>query len=145
MPDWENHVDRLIREAMESGTFANLPGEGKPLDLGDENTPDHLRMAYKILKDNDLAPEWIVEGKVLGKKIEAWHTALRKAVRAHRDGQHDPQRRLSADSDWRLAQKRLTEQAAVLNRAIISYNLKLPQAIAHRPLIVAQREFEREA
>jgi len=57
MLDWENHVDRLIREAMKTGAFDNLPGAGKLLNLDDELTPEHLRLAYKILKDNDLAPE----------------------------------------------------------------------------------------
>jgi hypothetical protein len=40
--DWENHVDRLIREAMKTGAFDNLPGAGKPLNLDDELTPEHL-------------------------------------------------------------------------------------------------------
>ena len=31
-PDrFENHVDRIIREAMERGEFDDLPGTGKPI------------------------------------------------------------------------------------------------------------------
>lgn len=145
MPDWENHVDRIIREAMQSGAFENLPGEGKPLDLGDETTPEHLRMAYKILKDNDLAPDWILEGKELEVRLAGWYKALRSAARAYREGERDPLRRLSAESDWRLARRKLTEQARELNRAITRFNLKLPPGIGHRPLIAIEREFERMA
>lgn len=39
-PSWESPVDRAIREAQERGDFDNLPGAGKPLDLGDLNDPD---------------------------------------------------------------------------------------------------------
>jgi hypothetical protein len=39
-PYWESPVDRAIREAQERGDFDNLPGAGKPLDLGDTNDPD---------------------------------------------------------------------------------------------------------
>lgn len=39
-PYWESPVDRQIREAQERGDFDNLPGAGKPLDLGDLNDPD---------------------------------------------------------------------------------------------------------
>lgn len=39
-PYWESPVDKQIREAQERGDFDNLPGAGKPLDLGDMNDPD---------------------------------------------------------------------------------------------------------
>ena len=66
MSDWGSYIDRQIRKAMEDGEFDNLPGEGKPLNIEeDENTPDAMRLAFKILKDNDLAPAWIMQGKDL--------------------------------------------------------------------------------
>lgn len=37
---YETPVDRAIRQAQERGEFDNLPGAGKPLDLGDPNDPD---------------------------------------------------------------------------------------------------------
>jgi hypothetical protein len=36
----ESAVDRAIREAQERGAFDDLPGAGKPLDLGSPNDPD---------------------------------------------------------------------------------------------------------
>lgn len=39
-PRWESPVERQIREAQERGDFDDLPGAGKPLDLGDVNDPD---------------------------------------------------------------------------------------------------------
>ncbi|NHA68376.1 DnaJ family domain-containing protein [Phycicoccus flavus] len=38
-PRYESPVERAIREAQERGEFDNLPGAGKPLDLGDTSDP----------------------------------------------------------------------------------------------------------
>jgi hypothetical protein len=54
------NVNKQIKEAMERGEFANLPGEGKPLKL-DTNpylTPQ-ARMVNRLLKENGFAPRWI--------------------------------------------------------------------------------------
>ena len=39
-PYFESPVEKQIRLAQERGDFDNLPGAGKPLDLGDLNDPD---------------------------------------------------------------------------------------------------------
>ncbi|RKT79364.1 uncharacterized protein DUF1992 [Terracoccus luteus] len=39
-PWYETAVERQIREAQERGDFDDLPGAGKPLDLGDLDDPD---------------------------------------------------------------------------------------------------------
>ena len=42
---------------MAEGVFDNLPNAGQPLDLEDYfATPEHLRMAYSILKNAKCAP-----------------------------------------------------------------------------------------
>ena len=38
-PRYESPVERAIREAQERGEFDDLPGAGKPLDLGDTSDP----------------------------------------------------------------------------------------------------------
>ncbi len=38
-PRYESPVERAIREAQERGEFDDLPGAGKPLDLGDVDDP----------------------------------------------------------------------------------------------------------
>ncbi|MEI2778717.1 MAG: DUF1992 domain-containing protein [Tetrasphaera sp.] len=40
MLPYESHIERLIREATERGEFDNLPGAGKPLNLGSPDDPD---------------------------------------------------------------------------------------------------------
>ena len=45
-------AERKIVEALERGELANLPGEGRPLELDDDAlVPEDLRLAYRILKN----------------------------------------------------------------------------------------------
>ncbi|MGA4668752.1 DUF1992 domain-containing protein [Propionibacteriaceae bacterium Y1923] len=49
---FETWIDKQIREATERGEFDNLPGAGKPVDLGDPN--DELWWVRRKLKNEDL-------------------------------------------------------------------------------------------
>ncbi len=113
-------TDDLIRRAIGDGT--NLPNAGKKLDLDDPYTPDELKIAHKFLKDNDLAPSWINEGKGLDADREQLLRRIAAAVR----GNSIPQT-LNAD-------------IAAFNKRILSFNLKAPQGISHKRMI----DFERE-
>lgn len=54
---FEKIVEERIRKAQLKGEFDNLPGSGKPLELGDDHhIPQELRLAYKILKNADCVP-----------------------------------------------------------------------------------------
>ena len=51
-------VEEQIRKAMAEGEFDNLPGRGQPLSLEAYfSTPEHLRIAYSVLKSGDFVPE----------------------------------------------------------------------------------------
>ena len=46
-----------IREAIDRGELADLPGQGRPLDLSDDAlVPQELRMGYRVLKNVGLLP-----------------------------------------------------------------------------------------
>ncbi|MFP4476311.1 MAG: DnaJ family domain-containing protein [Desulfatibacillaceae bacterium] len=49
-------VEQRIREAQRKGEFENLEGGGQPLRFKDDNVPEELRLAYKILKNADCLP-----------------------------------------------------------------------------------------
>ena len=67
-----NAVEEQIRKAMEEGQFDNLPGKGKPIDLSDwQRTPEHLRMAYSVMKSAGIAPAEIDIKKNIGELKEA--------------------------------------------------------------------------
>lgn len=113
-------TDDLIRRAIGDGT--NLSNAGKKLDLDDPYTPDELKIAHKFLKDNDLAPSWINEGKGLDADREQLVRRIAAAVRANSTPQT-----LNAD-------------IAAFNKRILSFNLKAPQGISHKRML----DFERE-
>jgi len=50
-------VERRLEEAVSRGELANLPGEGRPLELDDDSLiPEALRLAYRILKNAGFVP-----------------------------------------------------------------------------------------
>ena len=54
----ESSIEKVISEAIERGEFDNLKGKGKRIDLNDYfNTPEDLRMAYSVLKANEIVPK----------------------------------------------------------------------------------------
>jgi DnaJ-like protein len=79
---FQKSVDEKIEEAIAKGEFDNLPGKGKPLDLDAYfATPDHLRMAYSILKSADIIPEemeLLREIEVLKKSLDSSTTPMEK-------------------------------------------------------------------
>lgn len=50
-------AERKIAEAIGRGELADLPGQGKPLDLEDDALiPEDLRMAWRILRNAGFVP-----------------------------------------------------------------------------------------
>jgi hypothetical protein len=50
-------AEQRIAEAVERGELDDLPGAGRPLDLGgDPLVPEDLRLAYRILKNAGFVP-----------------------------------------------------------------------------------------
>ncbi|MBK9574582.1 MAG: DUF1992 domain-containing protein [Rhodoferax sp.] len=58
MPTQDEHIAQSIRESELSGELRAAKDWGKPLDFGDgyAETPEELRMGYKILKDAGYLP-----------------------------------------------------------------------------------------
>ena len=55
---FEKLAERRIRDAIDAGEFDRLPNAGQPINLDDYfSLPDHLRMAYSVLKSANCLPE----------------------------------------------------------------------------------------
>jgi len=54
----DDHIGRALRDSEASGELRAAPSYGKPMvaDAGYEETPDDLRMPFKILKDAGVVP-----------------------------------------------------------------------------------------
>ena len=96
-------AEERIREAMERGEFANLPGAGKPLRLEDDSMiPGDLRLAYKILKNAGFIPPELE----LRKEIIALRDLLR--IIGDEDGKRQAVRELNDKLlKWNLMGKRM--------------------------------------
>ncbi|MEO8124419.1 MAG: DnaJ family domain-containing protein [Burkholderiales bacterium] len=58
MPTLDEHIALRLRESQLNGELAQAKCYGKPLDFGDGyfETPEELRLGYKILKDSGYVP-----------------------------------------------------------------------------------------
>lgn len=76
-------AERKIVEALERGELANLPGEGRPLELDDDTlVPEDLRAAYRILKNAGYVPP----------EVEAFTEIAQLENLIHRDGSDTAER-----------------------------------------------------
>lgn len=138
-----NYLDDAIREAMANGAFDDLPGTGKPIKLEDEShTPEHLRMAHKVLRDNNLAPDWILESKSLDQTRESIIQKVKRAQSRRRTGldaasrsQTPAQARTEIERQWRYSMDTARAEATEHNRRALSFNLKAPAGATHKTMI----------
>ena len=79
MPTLDEQIAKALQEAAASGELASAKGYGQPLPRVDgwDDTPEALRMPFKILKDAGVAPP----------EIELFHerARLREALEACTD------------------------------------------------------------
>lgn len=145
-------VEQAIRQAMRDGLFDNLPGMGKPLKINwdEENqVPDDMRLANKIMKDHQVAPEWMMLGgaleaqhaKIMFELKRGFHIYIGTLQDADRAG--DLGKRSRARITWERLTQVFMEVGEQYNRNILTYNLKVPPGIAKRPFLDIEREIER--
>jgi uncharacterized protein YutE (UPF0331/DUF86 family) len=55
--NFDKPVETIIQEAMARGEFADLPGQGKPINLTEYfNMPEDVRVAQAMLKNAGMVP-----------------------------------------------------------------------------------------
>ncbi len=145
MDRWQSLIDRQVREILGDGRSTGLPGAGKPLKLDDDvNTPAELRMAHRILRDNGLAPDWMLLGRELEEKREQLLESLRRSAHAYQSARTaDPLLQRQAEKAWQTAQRRFFKEVEYHNKQVNTYNLKVPPGVGHKAQIKAEREIQR--
>ena len=76
MATLDDHIAAKLRESASSGELQSAPSFGKPLDFGDGyfETPEELRMGFKVLKDAGFVPpevEMLHQVAALQSQLEA--------------------------------------------------------------------------
>jgi hypothetical protein len=130
MEEWADLVTKRIEEAMRRGDFDNLPGHGKPLPPDqDAMVPEEQKMAFKLLKNNDMTPTWIGDRKEMLRTIEGWREQFQRIVHeAHTAwvAASTDKRRVQVRQSWERWIARWEDEITELNRRINTINLKQP-------------------
>jgi hypothetical protein len=133
-------LDQQIRALIGNGDVSHLPNAGRKFDWSQESphTPEDLRLAYKIMRDADVVPEWIALSAELEKERSAIERLAQQVHRDYRLRQAEADRRGSlvlrreADARRTDALRRLSQQIVEYNRKLLIFNLTRPKAVAQR-------------
>lgn len=141
-------VDRKIRDAQEEGAFDDLPGKGRPLKLdSDPRVPAELRMAYRLMREANVLPDWIEVDREVRRRLARWEERLAEFVRGrerdlrNRGAAAAPgDRALDTIRDRFL--RRCAEGLRDLNREIDRLNLIVPTLVQQRAQIPLRERME---
>jgi hypothetical protein len=115
----ESLVERRIREAMEDGSWDDLPFRGQRIPLGDDSLAGERAPGFRLLRNAGLAPPWIEADKEARRRLAERDGLLASARGAGRLG-----------ADWR--RRRLREIVEAANAAIATLNAEAPSDRQHR-------------
>ncbi len=132
MSAWSRLIEQRIQDAMAQGLFDNLRGMGQPLNLDDDAfVPQELKMAFRMLRSNGLAPLWIEMNKEIRADIERLQRFL-----AHVHSRWDCINAVQREHLRHEYQARIKD----INSKILSYNIMAPSAQVHLGLLIVEDE-----
>jgi hypothetical protein len=141
---YEQLVESQLQDAIARGLFTGLPGEGKPLDLDESSrllAGDNW-LGHKILRDNELLPEWLgiarevedLQARV--DALDARHAELVALVAASGDWDMAAPALARAVSQFEIAARQLRARQDELN-------VKAPGRHSERPAIWVEFHLQR--
>lgn len=137
------NAEEQIRRAIEEGKFDNLPGKGKPLHLEQNPFEDpEWRLANHVLKSSGFTLPWIEKRGEIETLIENARSALKRSDEWRRQALSEGKPAPFVSAEWNKAVEKFREQAAEINRLILSYNLEAPSSQLQMPQLSIERELE---
>ncbi len=128
--EWENYVDRQIREAQAEGKFDNLPGKGKPFTHLDSDP------LMQVLKSQGFAPRWLELDNEIRQKQEIAEKAVRRTFEwVMQTWSSGSASQTFAESEWQEARRVFAKRLDEINKLIRVLNLELPEPMRHRQRI----------
>lgn len=146
MNRWESYVDRQVREVIGDGNISHMSGAGKPLDLNDDpNTPEHLRMTYKIMRDHDVTPDWMAQSAFLDQEEDKLRKQIniradrfiREMSKARHQGKFVAENKIEAE--WKTYLAEFIERVGRYNKEVLSYNISVPKGIPHKHILDSEK------
>ncbi len=136
-------IERIIDQAAKDGLFDNLPGKGKPLQLGKNRQAGDSALAYDLLQNNNYTLPWIAKRQELLEAIDAFREALAQSWalwqwRSQKAGSAEALARLQAA--WADEKADYENQLHDINQAIAALNLTIP--VEHLELLKLQWQRE---
>jgi DnaJ family protein C protein 28 len=137
------NAEEQIRRAIEEGKFDDLPGKGKPLNLEQNPFEDpEWRLANHVLKSSGYSLPWIEKRGEIEALIDSARAALKRSQEWRQQASKAGLPASSVTAEWNKAVEKFREQAAEINRLILSYNLEVPAAQLQLQQLSIERELE---
>ena len=129
-------VEALIKQAMETGIFDNLPGMGKPFNFEEyPNTDSEWRLAFDMLKKAGFAPIWLETRQEIEKEYSEAIKRIKNAYHSYAIGAHNQKEQDAITQKWQRARDHFSVSMEKLNRRIRDYNLQIPAPVFYRNTI----------
>jgi len=144
MPNLDRAIEAIIKNAIDRGVFDNLRGQGKPLNLHENQmVAKEWRMAFSLLEQEGFALPWMETRKEIEGAYKRAQESLARTWQWKQEqlAKGDPSPLV--EGEWRQAAARFSETAATLNKKIDAYNLSIPADVFYRPRINVEREIEK--
>jgi hypothetical protein len=139
MDKGQTWLDKQVKALIGDGDVSHLPNAGQKIAWADDShTPADMRLAYKVMKDNNVTPEWIA----MGEELTLMHEKIMRVINKMRE---DYQTRLrdarvkssdvfikEAETRWQSAQSKIAEMVANYNKQLLTYNITKPPQIEQR-------------
>ncbi len=132
---WRSLVEQRIQEGIERGLFDNLAGMGQPLNLHDDAlVPEDMRMAFRLLRANGLAPLWVELNKEIRQDIDR--------LQRFRELVHERVERGNV-IQWQHRRREYIDRVADINAKIRNYNILAPSSQVHLHILILEDELAR--
>lgn len=146
MKHWKKLIDEKVREAIGDGNISHLPGAGKPLDLDiDPYTPEQMRISFKMMKDYNLAPDWINTSKRLNELESKLHKQIQIKADRYRRQLLAMKRKgavlgeLRLEEEWKEFVEKFIDRVGKYNKEVLLYNLTVPKNIPHKTILIGEK------
>ena len=132
-----SNIDEHINKAVQEGKFDNLPGKGKPLNMGEPNphADPEWELAYHVIKEAGYTLPWIETIKEIETDIEAARKEVQRAWKWYVIYLSAEAPKEKILPEWESALKRFKHKLDNLNKRIRDYNLQVPNARFQRPIL----------
>jgi hypothetical protein len=136
-------IERIIDEAQKSGVFDDLPGKGKPLQLGKNRQAGDRALAFDLLQNNDYTLPWIAARQEMLLKIAALRDDLASSWQAFQQrlaAAPTVAERQTVRAQWQEEKTKFSARVREVNQGISALNLTIPA----EPLELLKLQWEKE-